>query len=291
MAGRRGAWVIGGVFAVGILLSLFVWMAGGLGKGGGLISGARRVGLVEIEGPIRSSAQAIRQIKRYTDDRSVAAVVVRIDSPGGEVGASQEIYAEILRLRREGRKKVVASLGGVAASGGYYVAVAADTIVANPGTLTGSIGVILELYNVEGLLRKLGMDFTVVKSGKFKDIGSPVRPMLPEEREVLQGVADDTYGQFVDAVAGGRKLPREAVLKFADGRVFTGRQAQGLGMVDLLGSYEDAIGVAGEMSGLGRHPETIKAGLPGRWETLFDRLDSELSTLFLRRVSVRYSIQ
>ena len=291
MAGRRGAWVIGGVFAVGILLSLFVWMAGGLGKGGGFISGARRVGLVEIEGPIRSSASAIRQIKRYAADRSIAAVVVRIDSPGGEVGASQEIYAEVLRLRREGNKKVVASLGGVAASGGYYVAVAADTIVANPGTLTGSIGVILELYNVEGLLRKLGLDFTVVKSGKFKDIGSPVRPMLPEERAVFQGVADDTYGQFVDAVAGGRRLSREAVLKFADGRVFTGRQAQGLGLVDLLGSYEDAIAVAGEMSGLGRHPDTVKAGLPGRWETLFDRLDSELSTLFLRRISVRYSIQ
>lgn len=282
--------MIGGVFAVGGLLSLLVWMAGLLGGEGGLPIGSRRVGLVEIEGPIRSSGPAIRQLKRYTKDRSIAAVVVRIDSPGGEVGASQEIYSEILRLRREGKKRVVASLGDVAASGGYYVAVAADTIVANPGSVTGSIGVILELYNAEGLYRKLGLNFTVVKSGKFKDIGSSARPVLPEERELLQGVADDTYGQFVDAVAEGRRLSREAVLKVADGRVFTGRQALGFGLVDLLGGYEDAIAVAGRMAGLGPNPATVKEGLPGRWESLLNRLESEMSTIFLRRISVRYSI-
>lgn len=291
---RRGRWVVGGVIAVGVLLILFVWVAGqpGGGDGGGFsgLGAFRKVGLVEIEGPIRSSASVVRQLKHYGRDRSIPALVIRVNSPGGEVGATQEIYAEILRLRKAG-KRVVASLGGVAASGGYYVAVAADTIVANPGTLTGSIGVVLELYNFEGLLHKLGLDFYVVKSGKYKDIGSPVRPMLPEEREMLQGVTDDTFDQFVGAVAAGRRLSREAVLKVADGRVFTGRQAQACGLVDLLGNYEDAVALAGEMSGLGRNPDTVKEGGPGRWEALLRRLDSELSSLFFQRISARYSIQ
>ncbi|MSS73299.1 MAG: signal peptide peptidase SppA [Candidatus Latescibacteria bacterium] len=289
---RRGRWVVGGVIAVGVLLILFVWVAGQSGGGGGFSSlGAfRKVGLVEIEGPIRSSASVIRQLKHYGRDRSIPALVIRVNSPGGEVGATQEIYEEILKLRKEG-KRVVASLGGVAASGGYYVAVAADTIVSNPGTLTGSIGVVLELYNFEGLLQKLGLNLYVVKSGKYKDIGSPLRPMLPEEREMLQGVTDDTFDQFVGAVVSGRRLSREAVLKVADGRIFTGRQAQGFGLVDLLGNYEDAVAVAGEMSGLGRRPDTVKEGGPGRWEALLKRLDSELSSLFLQRISARYSIQ
>ncbi len=289
---RRGRWVVGGVIAVGVLLILFVWVAGQSGGGGGFSSlGAfRKVGLVEIEGPIRSSASVIRQLKHYGRDRSIPALVIRVNSPGGEVGATQEIYEEILKLRKEG-KRVVASLGGVAASGGYYVAVAADTIVSNPGTLTGSIGVVLELYNFEGLLQKLGLNLYVVKSGKYKDIGSPLRPMLPEEREMLQGVTDDTFDQFVGAVVSGRRLSREAVLKVADGRIFTGRQAQGFGLVDLLGNYEDAVAVAGEMSGLGRRPDTVKEGGPGRWEALLKRLDSELSSLFFQRISARYSIQ
>jgi len=206
------------------------------------------------------------------------------------VGAIQEIYAEILRLRQEG-KRVVASLGSVAASGGYYVAVAADTIVANPGTLTGSIGVVLELFNLEGLLHRLGLNFYVIKSGKYKDVGSPLRPMLPEEREMLQGVTDDTFEQFVEAVAAGRRLSREAVLKLADGRIFTGRQAKAQGLVDLLGNYEDAIATAGEMSGLGRRPDTVKERGPGWWEAFLKRLDSELSSFFFQRMTARYSIQ
>jgi protease-4 len=289
---RRGRWVVGGVIAVGVLLILFVWVVGGSGGGveGGFSGMGRKVGLVEIEGPIRSASPVVRQLKHYGRDRSIPAIVLRVNSPGGEVGATQEIYAEVLRLRREG-KRVVASLGSVAASGGYYVAVAADSIVANPGTLTGSIGVVLELYNLEGLLHKLGLNFYVVKSGKYKDVGSPLRPMLPEEREMLQGVTDDTFDQFVGAVAEGRRLSREGVLKLADGRVFTGRQAKAHGLVDLIGNYEDAIALAGEMSGLGRRPPTVKEGGPGRWEALMRRLDSEVSALFFQRITVRYSIQ
>ncbi len=289
---RRGRWVVWGVISVGALLTLFVWVAGRSGGGGGFsgVGPFRKVGLVEIEGPIRSSSSVVRQLKHYGRDRSIPALVIRVNSPGGEVGATQEIYAEILRLRQEG-KRVVASLGSVAASGGYYVAVAADTIVANPGTLTGSIGVVLELFNFEGLLHRLGLNFYVIKSGKYKDVGSPLRPMLPEEREMLQGVTDDTFEQFVEAVAAGRRLSREAVLKLADGRIFTGRQAKAQGLVDLLGNYEDAVATAGEMSGLGRRPDTVKEGGPGRWEALLKRLDSELSSFFIQRISARYSIQ
>jgi protease-4 len=231
----------------------------------------------------------IRQLRRYGQDRAIPAVVIRINSPGGEVGASQEIYAEVRRLRKEG-KRVVASLGGVAASGGYYIAVAADTIVANPGTLTGSIGAVMELYNLEGLFRRVGMDLTVVKSGKYKDVGSPSRAILPDEREMLQGVTDDTYDQFVEAVGEGRGMSREAVLKASDGRLFTGRQAKALGLVDHLGTYEDAIAVAGEMAGLGSHPPTVKEGAPSRWEALMNRLDSEITTFLAPRISMRYTI-
>ena len=290
---NRGGWVVGGVIGVGVLLVLFAGLLGGTGGAGetGFFGrgGGQRVGLVEIEGPIISSSSIVKQLKHYGKDSSVPALVLRVNSPGGGVAATQEIYQEILKLREEG-KWVVASLGSVAASGGYYVAVAADTIVANPGTVTGSIGVIIGLYNFEGLLRKIGLDVNIIKSGKYKDVGSPSRPMLPEEREMLQGVTDDTYGQFVDAIVEGRSLDREAILKLADGRIFTGRQAKSFGLVDLLGTYEDAISVAGEMSGLGRKPDTVKEAKPDWWESILDRINSEMASFFTRRISVRYSL-
>ena len=291
---HRGGWVVGGVFGVGIVLVLFVLLAGRLGERrrscfsvGGTPG---KVGLVEIEGPILSPEPIVRQLKHYGKDRSVPALVIRVNSPGGGVAASQEIYSEIRRLRTQG-KRVVASLGSVAASGGYYVAVAADTIVSNPGTLTGSIGVIIGLYNFRELMSKLGLDFYVVKSGKFKDVGSPAREMSPEEREMLQGLTDDTFQQFVDVIVECRGLSKEEVLKIADGRVLTGRQARTFGLVDLLGSYEDAIAIAGEMGGLGREPETVKEGRPSWWEAVVNRLESGVFALFSQRISMRYSLQ
>ncbi|MGB2803371.1 MAG: signal peptide peptidase SppA [Candidatus Zixiibacteriota bacterium] len=216
-----------------------------------------RVAIVEVHGVIENSSDVVRQLRKYAKDSSVPVVVLHINSPGGGAAASQEIYEEVNKLREKG-KKVVASMGSVAASGGYYVACAADTIVANPATLTGSIGVIFQFPVAEELFKKIGLKFEVVKRGEIKDIGSMNRSMTKRERESLQSVVDDTYDQFVDVVAESREMEREEVVKIADGSIFTGRQARELGLVDKLGNLQDAIGIAGEMVGMEEYPKTIK---------------------------------
>jgi protease-4 len=173
------------------------------------------------------------------------------------VAASQEIFEEIGKARDRGLK-VVASMGSVAASGALYVACGVDTVVANPGTLTGSIGVILQFPVFEGLMDKVGLRLETVRSGEFKDVGNPGRSMTPREEEMLQAVIDDTYEQFVDVIAEGRGIDRDSVLGFASGAIFTGQQALDLGLVDVLGDYQDAIDLAGEMAGIGPDPETVK---------------------------------
>jgi protease-4 len=177
--------------------------------------------------------------------------------PGGGVGPAQEIFSEVKKAQKE--KKVLVSMGSVAASGGYYIACAADTIMANPGTITGSIGVIMESLNVEELLHKIGLRSMVVKSGKHKDLGSPLRPMTDEEKKLLQGVLDSVHDQFIRAVAEGRRLPLEKVRELADGRIFSGEQARNLGLVDELGNLEDAIALAAKMAGIRGEPEVIYA--------------------------------
>src|SRR5688572_11435856 len=202
------------VFAgVAALLLLFGSM--GRGADGGAPLFGPRVAIVELEGLIAETDDLVRELRQHRDNPSVRAVVIRINSPGGVVAPTQEVYDALLRVREAG-KPVVASLGAVAASGGYYAAVAADQIYANPGTLTGSIGVIMQLANVDTLLKKVGVDFVVVKAGQFKDIGNPARPMTPEERRVVQSLLEDVHGQFIEAVARGRKLDRSAVVQFAD---------------------------------------------------------------------------
>lgn len=186
-----------------------------------------------------STSSTIKKIRKATENKRIKGVLLRINSPGGTVGTSQEINQAITELKA--KKPVVSTMGDVAASGGYYVACATDKIYANPGTLTGSIGVILNGINFKGLADKLGIQPQVVKSGLFKDIASPYRPMTDEERKILQGLIDDSYDQFVNAVAAGRKMKVEEVKKVADGRIFTGRQAKKLGLVDELGSYQDAL--------------------------------------------------
>src|SRR5439155_20298634 len=221
---------------------LFVLVVGGArseaAAGGGLFG--PRVAIVELEGIITDVDDVVRDLKAHRENPAVRAVVVRINSPGGVVGPTQELHDAVLRGRQAG-KPVVASLGAVAASGGYYAAVACDQIYANPGTLTGSIGVIMQLANVEQLMKKVGVDYIVVKAGAYKDIGNMGRPMTPEERRVLQALLDDIHAQFIGAVAAGRKLEREDVARFADGRVFSGTQAKALKMVDALGGLEDAV--------------------------------------------------
>jgi protease-4 len=198
---------------------------------------------------------------------------VRINSPGGVVGPTQEVHQAVQRLRAAG-KPVVASLGAVAASGGYYIAVAADQIYANPGTLTGSIGVIMQMPNLESLLKKVGVDYVVVKAGQYKDIGNMSRVMTPEERRVLQALLDDVHSQFIHAVADGRKLPPGDVTRFADGRIFSGAQAKDLKMVDTLGSLEDAVNRAATMAGLPVPPRVIT---PRKRFSIFDLVRSQLS--------------
>jgi protease-4 len=171
------------------------------------------------------------------------------------VGPSQEIHSEVKRVQRE--KKVLVSVGSAAASGGYYIACAADKILANPGSITGSIGVIIETLNVEELLHKIGLRPGVIKSGKHKDLGSPIRPMTPEERQLIQGVIDSVHEQFIQAVAEGRKLPVETVRSLADGRIFSGDQARGLGLVDELGTLQDTITLAAKMAGIKGDPQIL----------------------------------
>jgi len=214
-----------------------------------------KVGVVEINGVIADSKEVIREITSFVEDSGVKAIVLRVDSPGGGVGASQEIYQEVVKAK--GVKPVVASFGGVAASGGYYVACGADKIVANPGTITGSIGVVMQFANLEELLKKIGYKGYVIKSGQHKDIGSPFREMTPEERELLQGVIDTVHQQFIKAVAEGRKIPIEKVTAIADGRIFAGEQARDLGLVDELGNLEDTIQIAATMAGIKGKPSVI----------------------------------
>ena len=236
----------------------------------------KRVAIVEVHGVIENSSEVIRQLRKYAQDSSVPAVVIDIDSPGGAVAPSQEIYEEANKLREKG-KKVIASMRTVGASGGYYVACAADTIVANPGTITGSIGVIFQFPVAEELFKKIGLRFEVVKRGEIKDMGTYARSMTERERKSLQAVVDDTYDQFVDVIASRRSMSREDILKIADGSVFTGKQAKNLGLVDELGNLQDAIKIAGVMVGIKEYPRTIKE--TKRRITWFDLLSQKMDVL------------
>jgi protease-4 len=213
------------------------------------------VGVVNLVGTIDDSRDLVEELERQMDDPAVRAVVLRIDSPGGGVAPSQEIHDAVLRLRE--KKPVVTSIGNVAASGGYYVAIASDSILANPGSLTGSIGVIFEYMTAEQLMQKLGVRLEVYKSGPTKDIGSFHRDPTPAERALLEGMVNDVYNQFVDAVAEGRRLPREKVLALADGSVFTGRQALAAGLVDALGGFHESVLMAARLGGIDGKPRLV----------------------------------
>ena len=210
--------------------------------------GGDKVGLVRIEGAIASSGDAVRAIDAYMRDPSVKAVVVRVDSPGGGVAPSQEIYEELKKTAA--RKKVVVSMGSLAASGGYYISCTASRIYADPGTITGSIGVIMEVPNFEGLMDKIGVKAEVVKAGAHKDLASPFRKMGPQDKKIIQNVLDDVHEQFIEAVAQGRKMPVDKVRQIADGRIFSGRQAISEGLVDKIGDLQDAIAGAKKLAGL-----------------------------------------
>jgi protease-4 len=206
-----------------------------------------KIGVVCVEGIIADSKEITEQLDDFGKDDSIVAIVLRVDSPGGGVAASQEIYDAVIELKK--KKKVVVSMGSVAASGGLLVACAADKIVANPGTITGSISAIMQFANVEELMKKIGLKSSVVKSGQYKDIGSPLRDMTPEEKVIIQELVDDIFNQFVDVIVKERKLPREKVVAIADGRVFSGRKAKELGLVDDLGDMASAARLASKLAG------------------------------------------
>ncbi|HEU5408562.1 MAG TPA: signal peptide peptidase SppA [Nitrospira sp.] len=241
------------------------------------LSSDDRIALIRVEGVILDSQTTIGELKRFSENPSVKAIVIRIDSPGGGVVPSQEIYDAVKRIRNKNNKAVIASMGSVAASGGYYIAAATDRIVANPGTLTGSIGVIMETANVEGLLQKIGVEGVIIKSGKYKDVGSPIRKMSADERSLLQAVMDDVHKQFIEAVAEGRSLELRAAQALADGRIFTGRQAKEAKLVDELGDLEDAIQLAAEVVGIEGEPKVVE---PRRRFSLREILDSKLRLMF-----------
>jgi protease IV len=253
---RRLAWVLGIVFGGGVLCFLAFMMVIALmfreGESGGSLSGPNRVGILEITGTISESKKALKEIREFKEDTSLKAVVVRIDSPGGGVAPSQEIYSALKELRE--KKKLVASMGSLAASGGYYIACAAEKIYANPGTLTGSIGVVMQIPNLEGILKWAGVEMRVITAGKLKDAGSPFRTMSPEERTYFESVLQDTHQQFIGAVSEGRGMPVENVQPLADGKVFTGRQAKEVKLVDELGGFNEAVLAAAKLAGLEGEP-------------------------------------
>jgi protease-4 len=260
--GRIALIAVGATLGAVALFVGTVWLLVAVIEEGGF-PGSGKVAVVEVEGIIGVGSDRgldadgiVRVLGEYREDTSIRAVVLRINSPGGVVAPTQEIFTAVERLRGAG-KPVVASLGAVAASGGYYVAVAADEVYANPGTLTGSIGVVMQMVNIEGLLKKVGVEYVVVKAGAYKDVGNFARPMKPEERRILQALLDDVYGQFVNAVAERRGLDRKAVLGFADGRIYSGQQALKLNMVDELGGLEDAIEAAARLAGLPEKPKVV----------------------------------
>ncbi|HVO84709.1 MAG TPA: signal peptide peptidase SppA [Syntrophobacteria bacterium] len=282
--------------AVIVLVLLFAALVGSIAfmsyrkaGGPGPVFGDK-VGLLEVRGMIIDVQPVIEQLVKFKKDDSVKAIVFRIESPGGGVSPSQELYREIQRTAE--KKPVVASMGSVAASGGYYIASGVQKIYANPGTITGSIGVIAQFTNFEELFKKIGFRMEVVKSGAFKDVGNPGRAMTPEEREYLQKLLDSVHQQFIRDVARGRRMPEEKVREIADGRIFTGEQAKEMGLVDELGGLNDAVDAAAKMANITGEPKLVYPEkkkisfldylLDRSAETVADRLKESLELLLLR---------
>ncbi|MDH3734321.1 MAG: signal peptide peptidase SppA [Gemmatimonadota bacterium] len=252
------------LFGIGMILSIRAL------TGDSLLPAGARLAVVPLRGAIAAEEQFVRRLEAFRRDRGIRGFIIEIESPGGTVGASQSIYEAIRRLRDEDDRPVVAWMGDVGASGGYYAAVAADSVFALPGTITGSIGVVMEFPVAEELYRKVGVEWQVVKSGEHKDMGSTSRMLSTGDREILQAMVDDVHEQFVDAVAENRSLDRGAIAALADGRIFSGRQALELGLIDGLGTFEDAVAATGRMAGLGDRPSLERPREPALrlWDVL-----------------------
>ncbi|MDD2421646.1 MAG: signal peptide peptidase SppA [Heliobacteriaceae bacterium] len=275
---RGKKWVAGIILALVLGSLVFLAVRGTGEKVAGPTGKSNMIALVRIEGVITGTAggnslmgatsgglRLLETLRQIQEDPQVKAVVLRINSPGGTAATAQEISDEVDRLRQSG-KVVVASLGDMAASGGYWIAARADKIVAAPASTTGSIGVILDIANLTELYQKIGYRSEVIKSGPYKDMLSSAREMTPEERQILKAMIDDIYNQFIDVVSEGRNLPPEKVRALGDGRIYTGRQAKDLGLVDELGNYFDAIDLAASLAGIEGRPQVQEYGKGSPWE-------------------------
>jgi len=267
------------VALAGLFLVYFVSLVFMVPEDESLGTSGERVAMIELTEPILDSQNIVRQFKKYRENKAVRAIVFRVDSPGGGVSASQEIYEEVRKTRSSG-KPVVVSMGSVAASGGYYVSCGASKIVANPGTLTGSIGVIFQFLHFSELMNKIGIDASTFKTGKYKDIGSPFRKTTEDEKKFFDQLLGDVYNQFVDVVAKERKMDRKRVVQYADGRVFTGRQAFEYGFVDTLGTLEDAVTIAAKLGDISGKPKVVKERKVRTWlERLMGEAVTEIAGL------------
>jgi protease-4 len=258
---NRLLWIVVGggalLFLALLALSALMYVSGSGGSSSTMSFGSNQVAVIEVEGIILDSKEFTEQLKEFGNRAGVRALVLHLNTPGGGVAASQEMYEAVRKFRAQSRKKVVVSMSSVAASGGYYLACAADKIYANPGSITGSIGVISEWYNYGDLLRWAKLESVVFKSGPFKDAGSPSRPLTDAEKTYFQHLIDNMYGQFVSAVADGRKMDVRKVRELADGRVYTGLEAKQLALIDELGTFQDAIAGAGKLAGISGEPKVI----------------------------------
>lgn len=279
---KKSDWIIGGVILFFILFfaGIFV-MVLFVTPSNGFISSQDKIACIEINGVIINPRNTVKQIKKYSEDKSIDALVIRLETPGGSAAASQEIYDALVKAKESG-KVVIASMGNIAASGGYYIACSAQKIIANPGTLTGSIGVILSFLNYEELADKIGFTAVTIKSGEFKDTGNPYRKAKPEELKLLQEVTDDIHNQFIETVHKSRNIDMKILRDIADGRSFTGRQAKELHLVDELGGYEDAIQQAIALANISKDAKIIRE--KRKKHTLFNLLfdDIEESLLYYK---------
>jgi len=278
---RRRPFLRGCLIVVLVIVGFFVLLAVVSTTDWFSFARGEKVAVLPINGMIIDSEGTIEHFKEFAKDDSIKAIVLRLNTPGGGVGPSQEIYEEVRKVR--GKKVIVVSMGAVAASGGYLIACAADKIFANPGTITGSIGVIMKFVNMEDLTEKIGLRGFVVKSGEFKDIGSPIRKMKPEERQLLQSVIDNVHSQFINSVVEGRKLARDDVLAIADGRIFSGEQAKELGLVDRLGNLEDAVAEAGIMAKIEGEPRVVTP--PKKKFSIFELLRDEAERIIYEKLT------
>ncbi len=283
---RRGLWVV-----LTLFFGLFFVLFGLLAVSAAPASKSYRadngqgIGVLEIIGEIGDSKEALKQIRGFAEEASIKAVLVRIDSPGGAVAPSQEIYSELKRLNE--KKPVVASFGSLAASGGYYIALGAKKIISNPGTMTGSIGVIMETMDASKLVPLTRLEFNTYKSGELKDMGTPLREASANDKKVFADMIQNVYGQFVKAVAESRGIKEEDVRKIADGRVMTGEQALEHKLVDQLGSFQVAVDVAADLGGIKGTPDLVYP--PSDSDTWFLRMVKDASRTAAREVSSELS--